>query len=124
MATGFAAVARPCGVLTPVPDSYAVAEVQTLYGDLWQQAKEGKLSANEMRLRRRTHCATEPTPVYDQDRVPQWRQSSTLRLPRHAEAVEASTLVVKVFDNLADDPGKATAACARRGRWAAASPPR
>ena len=103
-------VPRPRKVLTPVPDSSAVAELYTLKGDVWQQAKDGKLTPNEQRLRRRLHAATEPTPVKVQDRVPQWLAASTLRLPRHAEAVDASTLVVRTFDDLADDPAKATGA--------------
>ena len=36
-------VPRPRKVLTPVPDSSAVAELYTLKGDVWQQAKDGKL---------------------------------------------------------------------------------
>ena len=103
-------VPRPRKVLTPVPDSSAVAELYTLKGDVWQQAKDGKLTPNEQRLRRRLHAATELTPVKVQDRVPQWLAASTLRLPRHAEAVDASTLVVRAFDDLADDPAKATGA--------------
>ncbi|KAH8058634.1 hypothetical protein JL722_5858 [Aureococcus anophagefferens] len=103
-------VPRPRKVLTPVPDSSAVAELYTLKGDVWQQAKDGKLTPNEQRLRRRLHAATELTPVKVQDRVPQWLAASTLRLPRHAEAVDASTLVVRTFDDLADDPAKATGA--------------